>query len=99
MILVNPFQVEGAVMHLLPSLDKKLMGVEGLRIYLLLHELLHAIQKHKQQQSTKLAEAIAAAVLRLSTDSLQILGTVTTTPTPCASVQMLKLKLDVVHPG
>ena len=71
-------QVETAVMHLLPSLDKKPVGVEGLRIYLLLIELLHVIQKHKRQQSTHLAEAVAAAVVRLSADSLQVIGTVTT---------------------
>ncbi|XP_075998034.1 putative E3 ubiquitin-protein ligase HERC3 isoform X2 [Genypterus blacodes] len=67
-------EVEDAVMLLLPSLEKKLMNVEGLRIYLILMELLLAIQRHKQHQSTEFAEAVAAAVLRLSSDSLQILG-------------------------
>ncbi|XP_075998044.1 putative E3 ubiquitin-protein ligase HERC3 [Genypterus blacodes] len=66
-------EVVDAVMLLLPSLDKKLMNVEGLRIYLILIELLQTIQRHKQHQSTEFAEAVAAAVLRLSTDSLQIL--------------------------
>ncbi|XP_070686885.1 probable E3 ubiquitin-protein ligase HERC4 [Pempheris klunzingeri] len=68
-------EVEDAVLHLLPSLDKKPVGVEGLRIFLLLNELLHVIQKHKQRRtSTKLAEAVAAVVLSLSTDSLKIIG-------------------------
>lgn len=70
------WQVEAAVQHLLPSLDRNPVGVEGLRIHLLLMELLYVIQRHKQQQtSTKLAEAVAAAVLRLSDDSLQVIGT------------------------
>ncbi|XP_037623786.1 probable E3 ubiquitin-protein ligase HERC3 [Sebastes umbrosus] len=68
-------EVEAAVLHMLPSLDKKPVGVEGLRIYLLLNELLHVIQRHKgQQTSTKLAEAVAAAVLNLSADSLRVIG-------------------------
>ncbi|KAI3371674.1 hypothetical protein L3Q82_024235 [Scortum barcoo] len=65
-------EVESAVLHLLPSLEKNPVGVEGLRIFLLLNELLHVIQKHKH--STKLAEAVAAAVLNLSADSLQVIG-------------------------
>lgn len=61
-------------MLLLPSLDEKPLGVEGLRIYTLLHELLHVIHKHRRQQSGELAETLAAAVLRLSADSQQVLG-------------------------
>ncbi|KAE8295841.1 putative E3 ubiquitin-protein ligase HERC4 [Larimichthys crocea] len=68
-------EVEAAVLHLLRSTDKKPLGVEGLRMYLLLIELLHSIQRHKRQQtSTKLAQAVAAAVLSLSPDSLQVIG-------------------------
>ncbi|XP_069019067.1 probable E3 ubiquitin-protein ligase HERC3 isoform X1 [Embiotoca jacksoni] len=67
-------EIEAVLLHLLPLLDKKPVGVEGLRIYLLLNELLHATQKHKRQQSTRLAEAIAAAVTSLSADSLQVVG-------------------------
>ncbi|XP_075998041.1 putative E3 ubiquitin-protein ligase HERC3 [Genypterus blacodes] len=67
-------EVVDAVMLLLPSLDKKLMSVEGLRIYLIFMELLLVIQRLEQHQNSKLAEAVAAAVLRLSADSLQILG-------------------------
>ncbi|XP_062276633.1 probable E3 ubiquitin-protein ligase HERC4 [Scomber scombrus] len=67
-------EVETAVMHLLPTLDKNPVGVEGLRIYLLLIELLHVIQKMKWQWSTKLAEAVAAAIVGLSADSLQVIG-------------------------
>ncbi|XP_018559610.2 LOW QUALITY PROTEIN: probable E3 ubiquitin-protein ligase HERC4 [Lates calcarifer] len=67
-------EVEAAVLHLLQSLYKKPVGVEGLRIFLILSELLHVIQKHNQQKSTKLAEAVAAAVLSLSAESLQVIG-------------------------
>lgn len=67
-------QVEAAVLHLLSSLDEKPVGVEGLRIFLLLNELLHVIQRRKT--STELAEAIAAATQRLPAESLQVIGTV-----------------------
>ncbi|XP_029290713.1 probable E3 ubiquitin-protein ligase HERC4 isoform X2 [Cottoperca gobio] len=68
-------EVEAAVLHLVPSLDEKPVGVEGLRIFLLLNELLHAIQTHKQERtSIKLAEAVAAAVINLSADSLQVIA-------------------------
>ncbi|XP_029986375.1 probable E3 ubiquitin-protein ligase HERC3 [Sphaeramia orbicularis] len=65
-------QVEATIIHLLPTLNPAPVGVEGLRIYLLLNELLHVVQEHKQ--SSKLAEAVAAAVHRLSADSLRVLG-------------------------
>ncbi|KAG8012939.1 E3 ISG15--protein ligase HERC5 [Nibea albiflora] len=67
-------EVEAAVLEMLPSLDEKLVGVEALRIFLLLNELLHAIQRHKQQQNTELAVAVAAAVQRLSDESLHVIG-------------------------
>ncbi|XP_024138390.1 probable E3 ubiquitin-protein ligase HERC4 isoform X2 [Oryzias melastigma] len=67
-------EVEAALLHLLPLLDKNPVGVEGLRIYLLLNELLRATQKQNQQQSAKLAEAVAAAVTRLSAKNLQVIG-------------------------
>nr|XP_040019686.1 probable E3 ubiquitin-protein ligase HERC4 isoform X1 [Gasterosteus aculeatus aculeatus] len=68
-------EVEASLLHLLPSLDKKPLGVEGLRIYLLLNELLHVIQRHKQDRSsTTLAKAIAVSLLNLSADSLQVIG-------------------------
>lgn len=71
-------QVEAAVLHLLPSLDKKSEEVEGLRIYLLLFELLYVLQRNKcQQMSKKLTMAVAAAMLSLSDTSLQVIGTVT----------------------
>ncbi|CAI5667999.1 unnamed protein product [Oreochromis niloticus] len=67
-------EIEAAVLHLLPSLDQKPVGVEGLRIYLLLNELLHTVLKHTRQQRIKLAVAVANAVTRLSNESLQIIG-------------------------
>ncbi|XP_053175956.1 uncharacterized protein LOC128359488 [Scomber japonicus] len=84
-------EVETAVMHLLPSLDKKPVGVEGLRIYLLLIELLHVIQKHKRQQSTHLPEAVAAAVVRLSADSLQVIGDWWSSLSPSTMVKYVKV--------
>ncbi|KAI9538030.1 hypothetical protein NQZ68_019371 [Dissostichus eleginoides] len=67
--------VEDALLNLLPSLDKQPVGVEGLRIFLILNELLHVIQNHKPPlKSIKLAKAIAAAVLNLSAGSLQVIG-------------------------
>ncbi|KAG7229828.1 hypothetical protein INR49_012477 [Caranx melampygus] len=67
-------EVEAAMLDFLPSSNKRPVGVEGLRIFLLLNELLYAIQKHKRQKSTKFAETVAAAVLSLSPESLQIIG-------------------------
>ncbi|CAK6973243.1 uncharacterized protein LOC128359488 [Scomber scombrus] len=84
-------EVETAVMHLLPTLDKNPVGVEGLRIYLLLIELLHVIQKHKRQQSTNLAEAVAAAVVRLSADSLQVIGDWWSSLSPSTMVKYVKV--------
>nr|XP_046250581.1 probable E3 ubiquitin-protein ligase HERC4 [Scatophagus argus] len=65
-------EVQAAVLQLLPSLDEKPVGVEGLRIFLLLTELLHVIQKHTRHQSTELAEKVATAIQRLSAESLQV---------------------------
>ncbi|KAK5898983.1 hypothetical protein CesoFtcFv8_008507 [Champsocephalus esox] len=68
-------EVEGALLNLLPSLDKQPVGVEGLRIFLILNELLHVIQNHKPPlKSIKLAKAIAAAILNLSAGRLQVIG-------------------------
>ncbi|XP_042351684.1 probable E3 ubiquitin-protein ligase HERC3 isoform X2 [Plectropomus leopardus] len=68
-------EVEAAVLHLLSTLDPSPAGVEGLRLFLLLPELLHVIQRHNlQQTSTKLAEALAAATQRLSDESRQVIA-------------------------
>ncbi|XP_041794818.1 probable E3 ubiquitin-protein ligase HERC4 isoform X2 [Chelmon rostratus] len=85
-------EVEAAVLHLLPSLDMNPVGVEGLRIYLLLIELLRVIQRHKHPQcSTKLAEAVAAAVVRLSADSLQVIGDWWSSLSPSTMVKHVKV--------
>ncbi|XP_036962839.1 probable E3 ubiquitin-protein ligase HERC3 isoform X2 [Acanthopagrus latus] len=85
-------EVEAAVQHLLPSLDRKPVGVEGLRIHLLLMELLYVIQRHKRQEtSTRLAEAVAAAVLRLSDDSLQVIGDWWSSLSPSTMVKHVKV--------
>ncbi|XP_018517718.1 probable E3 ubiquitin-protein ligase HERC3 [Lates calcarifer] len=84
-------EVKAAVLHLLHSFDMKPVGVEGLRVFLLLNELLHVIQKRKQQQSTKLAEAVAAAVLSLSAESLQVIGDWWSSLSPSTMVKYVKV--------
>uniref|UniRef100_A0A3B3U5W4 HECT domain-containing protein n=1 Tax=Poecilia latipinna TaxID=48699 RepID=A0A3B3U5W4_9TELE len=73
-------EVEKAVLLLLPRLDNRPVGVEGLRVFLVLTELLHVTQKYLQPQtsstSLKLAEEITAAFQNLSPESLRIIGTV-----------------------
>ncbi|XP_064782208.1 probable E3 ubiquitin-protein ligase HERC3 isoform X2 [Oncorhynchus masou masou] len=65
-------EVEAVVQHtLLPSLNEEPIGVEGLRVYLVLPELLRVL--HKQHRRTDLTEAVAAAILRLHPDKLQVL--------------------------
>ncbi|XP_041852105.1 probable E3 ubiquitin-protein ligase HERC3 [Melanotaenia boesemani] len=66
-------EVEAAVVQLLSSLDKRPVGVEGLRVFLILNELLCVMQKERKQ-STKLVEEIAATVQKLPAESLQTLG-------------------------
>ncbi|CAB1455247.1 unnamed protein product [Pleuronectes platessa] len=66
-------EVVAAVLKLLPSFEDP-VGVEGLRIFLLLNDLLHVIQKLHRPQSTELAQAVAAAVLKLSAENLQVIG-------------------------
>ncbi|KAM9351918.1 putative E3 ubiquitin-protein ligase HERC3 [Symphorus nematophorus] len=65
-------EIEAAVLKTFPSLVEKPVGVEGLRIFLLLNELLHVMQTHRGQQSSELAEKTAAAIQRLSAESLQV---------------------------
>ncbi|KAL2098053.1 hypothetical protein ACEWY4_007260 [Coilia grayii] len=57
--------------HLLPSLSSSPAAVEGLRVYLILPELLRVLLK--QQQGTQLAISLAEAILRLHPDSLKTL--------------------------
>ncbi|XP_034033116.1 probable E3 ubiquitin-protein ligase HERC3 [Thalassophryne amazonica] len=65
-------EVEAAITRLLPSLNNNPVGVEGLRIFLLLNELLYMIQKHRP--CTKLAEAVAAAIVKLPAECLHVIG-------------------------
>ncbi|XP_029010160.1 probable E3 ubiquitin-protein ligase HERC3 isoform X2 [Betta splendens] len=67
-------KLELAVVELLRSLDKKPVGVEGLRIYLLVNELMHVIQEHKLHPCVELAAAAAGAMQRLGGQGLQTLG-------------------------
>eukprot|EP00063_Salmo_salar_P076022 XP_014050857.1 PREDICTED: probable E3 ubiquitin-protein ligase HERC3 [Salmo salar] len=65
-------EVEAVVQHtLLPSLYEEPIGVEGLRVYLVLPDLLRVL--HKQHRRTDLTEAVAAAILKLHPDKLQVL--------------------------
>nr|XP_024001260.1 probable E3 ubiquitin-protein ligase HERC3 [Salvelinus alpinus] len=64
-------KVEDVVQRiLLPSLSKDPIGVEGLRVYLIIPELLRVLLK---QRGIDITEAFAAAVLRLNPDKLQVL--------------------------
>ncbi|RVE72057.1 hypothetical protein OJAV_G00057880 [Oryzias javanicus] len=65
-------EVEKAVMKMLPSLHKNPAGVEGLRVFLILNELLYAIQRSRRMWSVEIATKVAAAVQSLSTENLQI---------------------------
>lgn len=72
---ISSEQIEVAVLKLLPSLDESPAGVEGLRIFVLLTELLHVIQRNvTPAQSIELAEKLAAAMHRLSAKNIQVLG-------------------------
>ncbi|KAM4572309.1 putative E3 ubiquitin-protein ligase HERC4 [Odontesthes bonariensis] len=84
-------EVEAAIFHLLPLLDTNPVGVEGLRIYVLLNELLHVIQKHTRQQNTKLAEAVAAAVTHLPAKSLQVIGDWWSSLSPSTMLRFVKV--------
>uniref|UniRef100_A0A8C7TLL1 HECT domain-containing protein n=1 Tax=Oncorhynchus mykiss TaxID=8022 RepID=A0A8C7TLL1_ONCMY len=70
--LAEKDKVEDVVQRiLLPSLSKDPIGVEGLRVYLIIPELLRVLRK--QQRGIDITEAFAAAVLRLNPDKLQVL--------------------------
>ncbi|XP_070686886.1 probable E3 ubiquitin-protein ligase HERC4 [Pempheris klunzingeri] len=85
-------EVEAAVLHLLPSLNEKPAGVEALRIFLLLTELLHVIQKHKRpQMSAKLAEPFAAVIQRLPAESRQVIGGWWSSLSPSTMVKHVKM--------
>ncbi|XP_061578743.1 probable E3 ubiquitin-protein ligase HERC4 [Cololabis saira] len=66
-------EVETVVVKLLHSLGVKPVGVEGLRLFLILSELLRAIQERGVNQSLRLAVEVAAVMRKLSAESLQIL--------------------------
>ncbi|XP_041950064.1 E3 ISG15--protein ligase HERC5-like isoform X1 [Alosa sapidissima] len=71
-------EVESVVQqHLLPSLSPSPAGVEGLRVYLILPELLRVLLK--QHRGTDLAVSLAEAILRLHPDSLKALETLWST--------------------
>ncbi|RXN09138.1 putative E3 ubiquitin- ligase HERC4 [Labeo rohita] len=54
---------------LLPSLNANPTGVESLRVYLLLPELI----RHLQKQRTELTEALASKILQLNPDAYKVL--------------------------
>ncbi|CAB1455246.1 unnamed protein product [Pleuronectes platessa] len=94
-------EVVAAVLKLLPSFEDP-VGVEGLRIFLLLNDLLHVIQKLHRPQSTELAQAVAAAVLKLSAENLQVIGNWWTTlsaSTISAYVRVWKKALSDLLPS
>ncbi|XP_026063010.1 probable E3 ubiquitin-protein ligase HERC4 isoform X1 [Carassius auratus] len=58
--------------RLLPSLNPNPTGVEALRVYLLLPEL---IRRFQEQQRTELTEALASKILQLDPDARAVLET------------------------
>lgn len=62
-------------MEMLPSLHENPAGVEGLRVFLILNELLYAMQRSGRVWSVEIAVKVAAAVQSLSTENLQVTGT------------------------
>lgn len=72
---VSSTQVVAAALQLLPSLEESPAGVEGLRIFLLLTELLHVTQRFGNfEEYTELAHQTAAAIQRLSDGDMQVIG-------------------------
>ncbi len=70
-LIVCASQVVKVVEQMLQSLNPNPTGVESLRVYLLLPEL---IRRLKKQQKTKLTEALASKILQLDPDSRTVLG-------------------------
>ncbi len=70
-LMVFVSQVVKVVEQMLPSLNPNPTGVESLRVYLLLPEL---IRRLKKQQRTELTEALASKILQLDPDSRTVLG-------------------------
>uniref|UniRef100_A0A673FNY8 Probable E3 ubiquitin-protein ligase HERC4 n=1 Tax=Sinocyclocheilus rhinocerous TaxID=307959 RepID=A0A673FNY8_9TELE len=63
-------EVVKVVQQMLPSLNPNPAGVESLRVYLLLPELIRRLQK---QQRTELTEALASKILQLNPDARKVL--------------------------
>lgn len=84
-----------AALQLLPSLGESPAGVEGLRIFLLLTELLHVTQRSKvlKQQCTELTDKTAAAIQRLSDGDMQVIGTTRRSTSTFETVFAMKVLL------
>lgn len=83
-----------AALQLLPSLDESPAGVEGLRIFLLLTELLHVTQRSKDlTQCTELTDKTAAAIQRLSDGDMQVIGTTRRSTSTFETVFAMKVLL------
>uniref|UniRef100_A0A671SII6 Probable E3 ubiquitin-protein ligase HERC4 n=1 Tax=Sinocyclocheilus anshuiensis TaxID=1608454 RepID=A0A671SII6_9TELE len=63
-------EVVKVVQQMLPSLNPNPAGVESLRVYLLLPELIRHLQ---EQQRTELTEALASKILQLNPDARKVL--------------------------
>lgn len=67
------FQVEKVVENnLLPTLGCTVAGVEALRVYLILPELLRVL--NKQKRGTQLTVNLASAILRLEPETMDVLS-------------------------
>ncbi|KAK7912553.1 hypothetical protein WMY93_012764 [Mugilogobius chulae] len=67
-------EVERACKSLIRSLSPCPVGVECLRVYLLLTEFLHVLHQPASRKGSLLAKALATVILKLPGDSIRVLG-------------------------
>ncbi|KAI4884475.1 hypothetical protein NFI96_014103 [Prochilodus magdalenae] len=83
-------EVESVVERdLLPSLGSTTAGVEALRVYLILPELLRVL--NKGQRGTNLTVALASAILKLDQESMRVIGGLWTTLPYCYYRTLVKI--------
>lgn len=76
---------------LLSNLSKNPVGVESLRVYLVLSELLTVISEQSKANTNDLIEAVAAAILRLHTDKLKVLEDLWSSLRPSTLIKHIKM--------
>ncbi|XP_062333275.1 probable E3 ubiquitin-protein ligase HERC3 isoform X2 [Osmerus eperlanus] len=90
-------EIKTVVLHsLLPTLNENPFSVESLRVYLVLSELLRATVKPNQVTDIELTVAVAAAILRLHPNKLQILGDLWSSLKPSTLVKQIQMWKDTL---